>query len=726
LAALGIYSAGILVLGRDVLLHLNTAIIGPGDFDNFYYAWSVWEFKRALLAGQLPGYTHDVFGQASSIPIFVEGFIDHVLALPLQWFLTPLGAYNVTVLLGFVLAALAMYLLASAFARSWTGCVVAGLVFSFSTYHLARALGHLGLATIEVLPFCAWRLVVFWRQPTRRTAALAGVGVGLVPWAAVNYAAYFLVPFIPLLAGAVLLSDWHWYRSRRNILLIGLALGVAVLVALPSLVDYPGLKPPDLAAIGAQASHWELRIYSVNLATLVLPDPYNPLLGSHFAHFYPTIPGVPERSAFLGAPGLLLAALALILRGYSRATLAWLTVGVVAIALALGAGARIGDRFLVPLPFYDLVYRWPLLENFGAPNRLIVLTMTAVAVLAAIGVTALLSLVPRNRLWQVGTSLAVLCFVAAGLVPNLLFGYGLTALPVRVPQLYSALAAAPNDGLVLEVPQNIGSEQYFETVSHKRLAAGIVPRLPDPAALQMENVPFYSLFEKGLELPASDDATGAANADIYPLKGFEEGLREHGISYVVLHHLSCIEPAAIWPCYELPHYAESRRFLINTLGAPFYDQASEGLTAWHVEAAPPAGDPKTSYRLGAGWIPYLGQLSDGEPRRMMGVQAEVLIESPAAGQARLQLRASSYVRPMTLEVRFNGRLLDTVRLPVGAPEGLDLGPVWLVPGTNRLNLRSSQGCVIPNDLDPHYYGPNSDGIGYRCVSFAVERVELSQ
>jgi uncharacterized membrane protein len=73
----------------------------------------------------------------------VEGLLDHLLP-------TPIGAYNVTVLLGFPLAAFAMYLLASAFTSNWTACFVAGLVFSFSTFHLARAMGHIGLATIEV------------------------------------------------------------------------------------------------------------------------------------------------------------------------------------------------------------------------------------------------------------------------------------------------------------------------------------------------------------------------------------------------------------------------------------------------------------------------------------------------------------------------------------------------------------------------------------------------
>ena len=724
LAALGVYCAAAAALGRDLWTRLDTAIIGPGDFDNFYYAWSMWEFRRALLAGRLPGYSHDVYGQASSIPIFVEGFADHLLAVPLQWILTPVGAYDVTVVLGFVLAALAMHLLASEFTRSWTARVTSGLVFSFSTYHLARAMGHLGLATVEMLPLCAWGLVVLWRRPTPRAAVLAGIGAGLVPWAAVNYVAYFLVPFTLLVLGAVALAHRHWLTRRRNLALAGLALGVCALVAAPSLADYPALRPDDLAAIQAEANGWELRFYSADLAELVVPDPSDPVLGQRVASLYPAIPGVPERSAFLGVPALLLAALALALRWRDRAVPAWLAVAIAGTTLALGPGLRVGGRFLVPLPFYDLLYRWPWLNDFAAPDRLVVLTLVAVAVLAALGVSAVLARLPQTGRWRVGARAAVLGLVGAGLAPSLLFGYGLTALPVRVPDLYRVLAAAPDDGLVMELPPATGSPQYFQTVSHKRLAAGIVPRLPDSAALQLENVPYYSLLSRGWPLPESDTAPDAVAADIYPLQPFAAGLRAHGIAYVVLHRLSCIEPAALWPCFPLPNYASAFRFLANTLGSPFYADSGAGLTAWHVEARTPAPPTRTSYRLGAGWIPYLGRLTDGESRRVMGAAAAIEVQATAAGEPRLLVRASSYVRPMTLEVRFDGRPVGAVALPVGAPRDLDLGPVPLRAGANDVELRSRQGCVEPDDLDPHYYGPNLDGIGYRCVSFAVERATL--
>jgi hypothetical protein len=723
LAALGLYCLATGALGRSLWAHLDDSIIGPGDLDNFYYAWSFWEFRRALLAGRPPGITNDVYGQASSIPIFSEGFLDHLVAVPLQSFLTPVGAYNVTVLLSFPLAAMAMYLLASAFTRSWPACFVAGLIFGFSTYHLARAMGHLGLANVEMLPFCAWCLVAFRRRPSGRTAVLGGVGAGLVPWASIYYVAYFLLPLALVFLAFGLVREPGWFAQSRHVALLGLSAGVGALVAMPSLIDYPLLTSANLAAVHAQASRWQLRLLSANLGALVLPDPSNPLLGARLSALFPKTPGVPERSQFLGYPGLLLAVVAVVARRRDQAVITWLAVALAGILLALGPGLRVGDHLLAPLPFYDALYGWPLLDDFRAPNRLLVLTLVAMSVLAALGVAALLLRLPSRGPWRSGAGVAVVAVVAAGLAPNLMFGYGLASIPVQVPGLYRALAAAPDDGTVLEIPSGAGSAQYFQTVTGKRLATGVVPRLPDPAAIQLQNVPYYPALAVGWRPPGSDLAPAAAGADIHPLERLRDGMREHGISYLVLHRLGCIEPAALWPCYRSPSYEQTREFLVNSLGSPFYDSAGEGLAAWHVPPGPDLAAPTITYRLGAGWVPYLS-LQAGEPERAIGSQAEMLIRAGATGEWRLRLRASSYVRPATLEVRFNGRPLGAVRPPVGAASDLDLGTVVVRAGDNRLELRSREGCVVPNDQDPANYDPGSDVIGYRCVSAAIQRVVL--
>jgi hypothetical protein len=108
----------------------------------------------------------------------------------------------------------------------------------------------------------------------------------------------------------------------------------------------------------------------------------------------------------------------------------------------------------------------------------------------------------------------------------------------------------------------------------------------------------------------------------------------------------------------------------------------------------------------------------------MGSAARLEVDAAAAGEGRLALRAWSFARPMTLAVTFDGRSLGSVALPAGAPRDVDLGPVRLRSGANALDLRSEQGCVVPLDLDPRSYAPDVSGVGYRCVSFAMDRVSL--
>jgi hypothetical protein len=724
LVALGLYTAGVAVLGRGLWPRLNDSMIGPMDGDNFWFAWSLWEFKHTLLAGEQLGYTHDVQALAGAAYISTVGFFDQLLGVPLQLFLSPMGAYDVTVVLGFVLSGLTMYLLASAFTRNWIACFVAGLVFSFSAYHFGRAAGHLGLATMQFLPLCAWLLIRFARRPGVGSALLAGVGVGLVPWSDVYYVPYFLLPFGVLFLAGVAVRDWRWFTRPANLALGALAIGVAALVAAPSLMEYATLNAGVGAAVAADATDWERRIYSANLLGFFLPDPFNPLLGTFTARYFPEAPGFPERTVFLGWAALLFAALALLLRDRRRVALAWLAVGAVGGVLALGPNLRAGSRILAPLPFYDLVYAHSLLDNFRAPNRLSVLALLAVSVMAAIGITALLARTPERGVWRPAVAAAVLGVSLLGLLPSTLFSYRFPSAEVATPDLYRQMAAAPDDGLVMDIPPRVESVQYFQVVHGKRLATGITPRELQSAETALENVPYFSLFNSGRPLPASDVDPASASADIYPLPRFVSGLRQNHISYVVLHRYFCPDPALWVQCYTYPTFDSARRFLVSAAGQPFYDNAREGLVAWHVPPAPPPPPPALRFQLGAGWVPDVGVLSDGEPERVTSASATLLIDSSSARQGDLQLRAFAYARPMRLEVWLDGALLQRVKLDTGQPLDLDFGQVALRAGTNALDLRSLDGCVVANDLDPRNYDPDTHIFSGRCTSFGVTRVDV--
>ena len=136
----------------------------------------------------------------------------------------------------------------------------------------------------------------------------------------------------------------------------------------------------------------------------------------------------------------------------------------------------------------------------------------------------------------------------------------------------------------------------------------------------------------------------------------------------------------------------------------------------------------TDWAARDGLIPYLGQLADGEVWRAMGTRAQLMIDSPVASQSRLRIRASGYIAPMTLEVRFNGRLLMTAWFPADTPQDLDLGPIWLEPGAggNELNLHSRQGMRHPGRPGPALLRTQSGCDRLPVHQLRSERIELSE
>jgi hypothetical protein len=720
ISALGLYCAAVLGLARGLLTNLNTSIVGPYDGDNFEFAWLIWNFRQRLLSGQDPNYSHMIRALTGPVPMFTDGLFNHLLAVPLQSFLSTLGAYNIAVLLSYVLSGLTMYLLASAFTRNWAACFVAGLVYTFSTYHFARGDIHFGLLTLQMLPFCAWRLVLFFRDPGWKNTVLAGVASGIVPWADVYYLAYFVVPFGLAILVAVAATNPRWFARPANLVRGGVVLALTGALALPAI--YPDIfLPPDVAAgVAALAVSASKISLSADLTAYFLPDPYNPLLGWRVAPLFVNQAVFPARSVFLGFPAIGLTALVFFFRkGRTRVALGWLLFTLAGIAVSLGPVLQLAGHKLFPLPFYGLLFDLPFLDDFRAPAVLSVLALVGVSVLAALGASALLDSAARVRRVRVVLGTALVLLVGLGLAPSAVSGYRIASFQVPTPSVYQQIAASPDNGLLLDVPTQIASVMYFQTIHHKPLVGGIMPREPARSLTAVDQVPYVWLLNSWWPVPTTDSGpAGYPPADVFTLPRFVEGLRENGVSWVVLHRWYCVDPPVNSPyyCPAVPHYDEIRSFLMSSLGKPFFDSAAQSTTAWHVADAPtpPATDPRLE--LGSGWIYGLWLPQGDEARRLVdGSVAHIDVDALSQETAHLSVRAASVTRPLSMEVRLDGRVLATEALPVGQPTELDLGAIPLSTGHHVLDFETPQKCIIAD--------PNTST---QCLTFAVQRVDLTR
>lgn len=726
--ALASYTLLTLAITFPIIFEMGDHVLGvTSTGDNLWNAWYPWWFRRAILSGQDPTYTHMIYALAPRVQLFAPTWLNGAVGAVLLTFFNPLATYNLLMLIGFPLSGLTMYLLTGEFVRNRLACFVSGFLFTFSTDHFWRAEGHLTLATLEWLPLLAWRAFVFYRRPTRGNAIWLGLAAALGPLCDFYLTAYFLVPFVLVFVVWLLITDRGWFAQWRHLLLAGLAVLVTLVVALPPLYSSLRVDPSMQSAINAYAQGGT-ELYSADLLAYFLPHPANPWLGHIGAQIYLRMTSGPtiEQSNYLGWVTILLGMGAfLFVRNRTRVTLFWLVLAALGGLISLGPVVHIAGHGYARVPnlVFDLLYRLPVLSNFRAPNRAAPTVGLPLALLAGVTLDSVfarlrrvdvvlraprwLSAVPYSRV-----AYGALCVVAMGLslFENTQFSLPYPSAAVHVPELYYEMAHDPTPGLVLMLPiYPRGSDHYYQIIHQRALVDGYPIRTSVPMLRSIENVPYLSYFDPVDEAVARDAnmPQDGGFGDIYPITvSFKQGLEEHGIRYVVYtaQDATLVQP---W----MP------QFLRQRLGTPFYDNPAESLLAWRLDPMPPAAGVYR-FTMGDGWLVGLGATTDHVLMRSVQQNGQLLIDAPHAGPAHLELTAFAQLLPKTLVLSLNGHTILTRRFPQAfQQQTLDLGMLPLKAGTNVLLIHSVEGCSIPEQVVPGSGDP-------RCFSFSIMNVRM--
>lgn len=364
---------------------------------------------------------------AFSEPLLVPG----LLSVPVRVAgADPVLTYNLSLLTGYALSALAMQLLVWRWTGHWLASLLAGSLFAFNAFSLVR-MGQLQAIHAYGLPLIVLGVDAVLRGgQLRAVLCLAG---GFVAAAATSgYTTVFGV-----VAGGVLVltrpSVW-WETGRWRV--AGRLAGAAVLAGLllwPVLQVYTEVRAThglvrDLGlvnALSANAASW-----------LAAPGRLHLALWS--SAVYDTM--TPRESLFPGVVATLLALLGV------RFTAGWWRdsrlCGMAVLAVA-GAVLSFGPA----TPVYQLVYHVvPFAGSVRAAARFGMLTLMAVAVLAGWGTSCVLSRVPSQRFrYAVGVLLIGLVTVETLRAP---VGY-VRELPSS--SVYRTLASQPR-GVVAEMP----------------------------------------------------------------------------------------------------------------------------------------------------------------------------------------------------------------------------------------------------------------------------------
>ena len=523
-----------LVFTYPLVLYLRTAVPGP-PWDNFEWLYHLWWFRHSVVdLGQWPTVDPTIFYPFGyDLRLSESMWANFVLIAPFLFWFDEVVAYNIFVLLTFVLTGYATYLLIAYLTDNRLAATIGGAIFAFCPYRMhVTAAGWLPLLSTQWIPLLFLYLERFFRERRLHHALLAGLFMALTALSSWYYA-YIVGLFVIVF---VLVRLWPWGKALRDALLVrGLLLAAVVVLAfvLPVALPLFSMRSGELRWSLADVDKW-----SASADDFLLPNVYHPWWGEFFLSMRSEVPSYPwylPGCIYLGIAALALALVA-VLKRYEEGTFprgyGW--VMILSLVLALGVVLRWNGAVLqVAVPakiealfnriMSSLVSKWALNKDsyyaipFAAGNipiplpgmliylflpwghamrtlyRFGVMTIFGVTVLAGIGAARLLGACRfpdevlfvaseaterpiSQRPLRPGRTLALggllLALVLADFVSAPLpFGVSL----VGAQSLERWLAAQPEDTVVMQFPliRALNGTSLYRTKYHgKRVAYG--------------------------------------------------------------------------------------------------------------------------------------------------------------------------------------------------------------------------------------------------------------
>jgi len=687
LVALLIYVLIAIVVFYPVAFHLNSVIAGFTGRDGWEHAWWLWFARRLFLQGRGLGDLYLLNHPVGLQHPYQWSLVSYsLIASSLSSLFPPAATYNLMVLSSFVLGGLAAYHLCRELTGEHWPAVVGGAIFAFCPNRLGHALaGWLPQMTVYLFPWYALLLIRTLRRPTWRRSLGLGILAGMAALIWPIHLVFFMVPVTLVVVGENLVRRRRAFFEDRRVLYLGLAFGIALLMALPFLLPvvlgrFEG--ETDYLAMSGFVEH------STDLLAFFTPSPYHPVLASlglvpSFAQRVFADPGALR--AGLAYPGLIAVLLGAwgILKARPRPW-SWLVLAVGAAVLSLGpilvaGGAPVqytvdGYRTYVSMP-YALAQFVPFLDWVRTPGRINTTGMLGLGVLAAFGVKALVARFSARRWFVVSFALVIVALVVFEYLPMWPFPAGDASIPAAIQYI----AGSPGDGGLLHIPMRRRSVNnralYFQTAAARPIVGGIVLRtLPD--------VP-----------PWQETIEGLAKADPSPdvvsrpsVAQRRTWLNHFDVDWVLLHRL--------YPGDEERY----RPFVEELLGPAVVED--ETLIAFSVPADGPApGDSRLYTFSQYGWH---APEQDGDVwRRWMYNDGRLYVYSAVEETGSLRLTVDSHLAFPVLEVYLGERLVDT--FVVGERTAYTTRPFTLTQGMNVLRFHAPGGCPDVLD-DPRCWG----------------------
>jgi len=191
----------LIIMGLFLLLTFVFTFPWMLNFDNIfghivdpsYPIWQAWWFNYALTdIGSNPLQSDYVLYPVGINPTTFTLY-NSILSVILQQFTNVFVSYNILLISTFVLAGYFNFHLTKYITKNYFVSIIAGIIFSFSAFHVAQSINHLSPATIQWIPLVFLFLLKSQYTNKKRYLVLLGISLLLVFYLRLDFRFFYRI-----------------------------------------------------------------------------------------------------------------------------------------------------------------------------------------------------------------------------------------------------------------------------------------------------------------------------------------------------------------------------------------------------------------------------------------------------------------------------------------------------------------------------------------------------
>ncbi|MFQ6010362.1 MAG: hypothetical protein ACE5J7_04565 [Candidatus Aenigmatarchaeota archaeon] len=473
-------------------------IAGVVEGDVFNSIWPFWWMAKSINLGTNYIFTDYIFyPNGTNLAFYPFALIDTLMFLPITLMFGTVISYNFSLFMSFLLSAIGMFYLSRYITKDTKASFVAGLIFSFSSYHLLQATGHMYISTMQWIPFFILFFLKALKEKKNIYIALAAVFLLFNSLATWEYALHLL-----LFTSLYVLADF-FVKKRNHLKILVKILVVYFIIAAPVL--FPVIS--EYIANPYERTIEGSVVASMDILSYVTPTKYHLLYGNNIGALRESmLIGKPvESTAFLGFTVIIL--LLFSLRKRWKELASWTLALITLFIFSLGPVLQIGGRLLfkfplnladlamklgiriselgaellnnfigVPLPYLLLYLYFPFFSVLRSPSRFLSVLTLIIALFCAFSVKELNK--KYKKAWIV---ISVLVLLESFVILTPLISS-------EVPQIYHEIAKEEGDFAIMEAPFYAHSKfMFYQTVHGKKIVGGSWWRYAEASSFHNNN-----------------------------------------------------------------------------------------------------------------------------------------------------------------------------------------------------------------------------------------------